>query len=137
MLKMSFISKTGMVATALAVIAAVFSTTSVLAAPAKSSSAVSTDAAQVWRDQSRELRTDMEIYDKYRLHVEDLTSSTKPAEIQQYLDEYGMALQQADAIISHSLPSSSNNLSINKSPQRELATYLHLMRGLQAKIGNL
>jgi hypothetical protein len=137
MLERSFISKSAMAGTMLALALAVFSTTSAFAAPANTSSHTSIDLARVWGSQFRELQTDRAIYDKLKAHP--VKTSSKPAQIQQYLDQYRFALKQAEAIIALGNPGSVSNVKVNNryerslTAQQELAMYLHMIRGLQDK----
>ena len=141
MFRTSLISKSVMAATALALALAVFSTTSVFAAPANVSSRANIDSAQVWGVQFRELQTDRTIFNKLKSRPEEIKNSLKPAQTQQYLGLYAFALKQAEAIILQGNPSSTSNVKVNNryerslTAQQELAMYLHMMRGLQAKLG--
>jgi len=138
MFRTLLISKSAMAATALAL--AVFSTTSVFAAPANVSR-TRIDSAQVWGVQFREMQTDRTIFSKLKLRPGEIKNSSKPAQIQQYLDQYAFALKQAEAIIQQGSPSSVSNVKVNNryerslTAQQELAMYLHVMRGLQEKLG--
>lgn len=140
MFRTLLISKSAMAATALALALAVFSTTSVFAAPANVSS-TRIDSAQVWGVQFREMQTDRTIFNKLKLRPGEIKNSSKPAQIQQYLDQYAFALKQAEAIILQGSPSSVSNVKVNNhyerslTAQQELAMYLHMMRGLQEKLG--
>lgn len=136
MLKMPFIKLSTMAATALAVIVTVFSTTNVLAAPTASQSTGTTDSTAVSSHQTRELRTDMSIYNKDKSRATQLKSSSNRAEFQQYLNRFALALSKAEAV-AKSGSSSTNSLSINKAPDREMASLLHLIRGLEDKIGQI
>ena len=136
MLKMSFITKSTMAATVLAVFLTVFSTTSVFAAPAAAQGTGNNNSSPLWTHQTHELRTDLAIYEKFKKDMKLLQNSSKPAELQQYLNEFAVALTRAEALIK-SGHSSSNNVSINKTPGHELAAYLHLIRGIENKIGAL
>jgi len=136
MFKMPFIKFSTMAATGLAVVVTVFSTTNVLAAPAASQSSGTNDATAVSTNQIRELRTDMSIYKNDKSRAMDLKSSTDRAEFQQYLNRFALALSKAEALVK-SGSSSSNSLSMNKAPDREVASLLHMIRGLEDKIGQL
>lgn len=131
-----------MTATALVLALAIFSTTSVFAAPANVSS-TKIDSAQVWGTQFRELQTDRTIFTKLKSRLEAIKNSSKPAQTQQYLDLYAFALKQAEAIILQGDPSSTSNVKVNNryerslTAQQELAMYLHMMRGLQLKLGTM
>ena len=141
MLRTSFMSKSTLAATALALVLVVFSTTSVFAAPANASSRMNNDSAQVWGVQFREMQTDRTILNKLKLRPGEIKNSSKPAQIQQYIDQYAFALKQAEAIIQQGSPSSVSNVKVNNryerslTAQQELAMYLHVMRGLQEKLG--
>ena len=132
-----------MAATVLALALAVLSTTSVLAAPANASSTARYNSERIWGNQFRDLRTDRAIYNNYKSHPGEFKSSSKPAEVQQYLDQYAFALKQAEAIILHGSPSSTADVKTNNryekslTAQQELATYLHMIRGLQLKLGSM
>ena len=136
MLKMPFIKFSTMAATVFAVVVTVFSTTNVLAAPAASQSTGNNDSTAVSTGQIRELRTDMSIYNKDKSRASESKSSSNRAEFQQYLNRFALALSKAEAV-AKSGSSTSNSLSINKAPDREMASLLHLIRGIEDKIGQL
>ena len=127
-------------ATIIALALASISAASVFAAPTKASNSVNNDPERVWGSQFRELQTDRTIYNNIRSHSEQLKTSSKPARIQQYLDQYTFALKQAEAIIIHGSPSSTSTVQVNNryekslTAQQQLAMYLHMMRGLQDKL---
>jgi len=87
------------------------------------------------------LQTDRTIFNKLKSRPEEIKNSSKPAQIQQYLDLYAFALKQGEAIILQGSPSSVSNVKVNNryerslTAQQELAMYLHMMRGLQEKLG--
>src|SRR5215471_2685327 len=136
MLKMPFIQFSTIAAAALAVVVTVFSTTNVLAASAASQSTGTNDSTAVSSNQTHELRTDMSIYNKDKSRAMDLKSSSNRAEFQQYLNRFALALSKAEAV-AKSGSSTSNSLSINKAPDREMASLLHMIRGIENKIGQL
>lgn len=143
MSKMFFLSKSAMAATALALALAVLSTTSVLAAPATASKTASNNAEQIWGNQFRELQTDRVIFDKIKSHPSEFGKSSKPSKFQHLLDQYAFALSQAEAIMLHGSPSSTADVKVNNrfekslTSQQELATYLHMIRGIQLKFSSL
>lgn len=141
MLKIPVRSKITVFSTVLAVVLATTSATSVFAASATAPNLTNHNFAAIWGSQFRELQADRSIYNNFKSHREEINSSSKPAEIQQYLAEYALALKQAEAILRHGSPSSTSIVKVNNryekslTAQQELAMYLHMMRGLRAKLG--
>lgn len=137
MFKIPARSKMFVFSTVLAVVLATTSATSVFAASATAPSLVNHSLAALWGNQYRELQADRIIYNNFKSHHEELNSSATPAEIQQYLNQYAFALNSAEAIVLHSSPSSIskvNNRDQN-TVRQQVALYLHMMRGLRAKLG--
>ena len=141
MLKIRARSKMFVLSTVLAAALATTSATSVFAASAAAPNLSNHNVATVWGSQFRELQADRVIYNNFKSHRDQISSSSSPAEIQQYLNQYAFALKQAEAIVLHGSPSSTTTVSVNsrfeksRTAQQDLATFLHMMRGLRAKIG--
>ena len=143
MLKIPVRSKIAVLSTVLAVVLATTSATSVFAASATAPTLANHNLAVIWGSQFRELQADRSIYNKIKLHREGINSSSSAAQIQQYLDHYAFALKQAEAIVLHGTPSSTLTVKVNsrfeksRTAQQDLATFLHMMRGLRVKLGGL
>ena len=143
MLKISARSKMFVFSTVLAVVLATASATSVFAASATAPNLANHNLAIVWGNQFRELQADRTFYNDFKSHREEINSSSSPAEIQQYLNQFAFALGQAEAIVLHGSPSSTSTVKINnrfersRTAQQDLATFLHMMRGLREKLGGL
>ena len=141
MLKIHVRSKLVVFSTVLAVVLATTSATSAFAASATASNLTNHNLATIWGSQFRELQADRAIYSNFKSKGGEINNSSTPAEIQQYLNQYAFALSQAEAIVLHGSPSSNANLLVNNqyarrlSARQELATYLHMIRGLRAKLG--
>jgi hypothetical protein len=141
MLKKLVRSKIVVISTVLAAVLATASATNVFAASATAPGLTNRELATIWGNQSRELQTDRTFYDNVRLHREATGSSATPTEFQQYLNQYGYALGQAEAIVLHDSPSlamsEKNNTTQTvkgRTDQQDLAVYLHMMRGLRDKL---
>lgn len=141
-----------------ALILASFSAIGVLAAPSR---------VEIGGSQLRELQADMRWYNNFRLQPDLIKNSADRSKLQQYLDQYALALRQAQAVVAHgginttsttstgqgtSSNSQANNSSgqnsgsnaqvgnrylNNLSTDQQLAVYLHMLRGLQDKISSL
>lgn len=141
MSKISIRSKIVVFSTVLAVILATASATSVFAASATAPNFSTHNLAVVWGNQYRELQTDRTFYNEFKSHREEINSSSSAAEIQQYLNQFAFALGQAQAIVLHGTPSSTSTVKINsrfersRTAEQDLATFLHMMRGLREKLG--
>jgi hypothetical protein len=139
MLKIPVRSKNAVFSAVLAVALATISATSVFAATA--TTPMNRDLATLWGSQFRDLQADRTIYNNIKSHPAEIKNASKPAEVQQYLDQYAFALKQAEAIVLHGSPSGSAIVKVNNrfedslTAQQELATYLHMMRGLREKLG--
>ena len=141
MLKIPVRSKIAIFSTVLAVILATVSATSVFAASATAPNLANHNLAAIWGSQFRELQADRAIYNNFKSHAAEIRNSSKPAEAQQYLAQYAFALSQAEAIVRQGSPSSTSAVKVNNryerslTAQQELAMYLHMIRGLRAKLG--
>jgi len=140
MLKISVRSKMFVLSSVLAVGLASMPVTSVFAASAAAPNFANHNVARVWGSQFRELQADRVIYNNFKSHRDQFSSSSSPAEIQQYLNQYAAALRQAEAIVLHGSPSSTTTVTVNsrfeksRTAQQDLARFLHMMRGLRAKL---
>jgi len=143
MLKIPARSKMFVFSTVLAVVLATASATSVFAASATAPNLANHNLAAIWGSQFRELQADRAIYDNFKSHAAEIRNSSKPAETQQYLAQYAFALSQAEAIVRQGSPSSTSAVKVNnrfeksRTAQQDLATFLHMMRGLRVKLGGL
>ena len=143
MLKIPAKSKMFVFSTVLAVGLATTSATSAFAAPATPPNITNYNLVTAWGGQFRDLQADRVFYDNFKSHHEEINSSSSQAEIQQYLSRYAFALKQAESIVLSGSPSSTLTVRINsrfersRTAQRDLATWLHMMRGLREKLGGL
>ena len=141
MMKVSVRSRIAVLSTVLAAILTAMSASSVFAASATTSTVTIRDLGKVWGGQFRELQADRAVFDKIKSHPAEIKNASKPAEIQQYLDQYAFALSQGEAIVLHGSPSAAADVKVNNrferslTAQQELATYLHMIRGLREKLG--
>jgi hypothetical protein len=125
-------SKIAVFSSLLAVVLATMSATSVFAAPS--------GPKTIWGNQYRELQADRAFFSKLKSHTAEINRSSTPAQIQQYLNQYAFALNQAETIVLHnsssSVPNVNHHIGNNeKTLQGQLAIYLHMMRGLRTKLG--
>ena len=138
---MKAISRSTVFAIIIALALAAISAVSVFAAPA--SNTRNNASIRIWGIQFRELQTDRTLYSKSKAHPEEIKGPSKPAQNQQYLNQYAFALKQAEAIIGRGNPSSTSSVQVNNryekslTAQQELAPYLHMISGLQVKLGVL
>ncbi len=128
---------------AVALVLAAISVVGAFAAPSPKSG-----AARVFGNQLRELDFDRAWFNSARLDGANFVRTSDPARAQQYLSQYAFALRQADAIVashgtnttsSNTGSSSSNNTNSTNfgSAQGDLASWLHMMHGLQEKLANI
>jgi hypothetical protein len=134
-------SKIAVFSSVLAVVLATVSATSVFAASATFPRRAIHHLAGIQGNQYRQLQADRIFYDRVKSRAAEISNSSTPAEIQQYLNQYAFALSQAEAIVRHTSSSSVSNVNArNKNSentlQGQLAMYLHMMRGLRAKLGD-
>jgi hypothetical protein len=141
MLKKLVRSKIIVLSTVLAVVLATTSATSVFAASATAPTINNHVLTKIWGNQIRDLQIDRSFYDNIKSHREEAGSSSTPAEFQQYLNQYGYALSQAEAIVLHDSSSLAASEKTDKDQnakgrtvQQDLAVYLHMMRGLREKL---
>ena len=136
MSRISVKSRIAVLSTVIAVALATVSATSVFAASTtttqKPAPAFSEATEKAWSPQIRELQTDGTFYDTLRSHPAELRNSNTPAQNQQYLNQYAIALKQAAAIVRTDQPGTTWNR--DQTAQQALATYLHMMRGLRGKL---
>lgn len=139
MSKISVRSKVTMFSIVLAVVAlAAMPATSAFAASATAPAVINHhNVVQLWGSKYRELQADRTFYDKNKSDRGEMNSSLTSAQIQQYLNRYGFALSQAEKMIRKTSASAFVNASDqnNNTFEQQLAGYLNIMRGLQAKLG--
>jgi hypothetical protein len=95
------------------------------------------DVAQLWSSQYRELQADRTFFDKIKSDRGEIAKSLTSAHVQQYLNRYGFALRQAGKMIRNTSASAFVKASDQNTNtfEQQLARYLNIMRGLQAKLG--
>lgn len=110
-----------------------------LAAPANSqSTAIQSGLEQEWKNKLHHLRYQGLYYDNVRLYPADFDDLSNLAQAQFYLEKYGVALRQAQTVVLNHTGFDINGRVINEvqaaQTARDLAMYLHVMRGLRDKI---
>ena len=110
-----------------------------LAAPANSqNAAVHSGLEQDWKNKLHHLRYQGLYYDSVRLYPADFDDLSNLAQAQFYLEKYGVALRQAQTVVLNHTGFDINGRVINEvqaaETVRDLAMYLHMMRGLRDKI---
>jgi hypothetical protein len=112
----------------LTLVLASISVISAFAAPTPKSS-----SAQAFGSQLRELDTDRTWFNSVRSQPSNFISTSDPTKAQQYLAQYAFALGQAEAVVKNGGATTTNN----QSAQQNLATWLHVMHGLQDKLSSI
>ena len=110
-----------------------------LAAPANSqNTAIHSGLEQEWKNKLHHLRYQGLYYDNIRLYPADFDDLSDLARAQFYLEKYGVALRQAQTVVFNHTGFDINGRVINEvqaaETVRDLAMYLHMMRGLRDKI---
>lgn len=132
-------SKLFVVSLIIAFIFAAFPGITVLAAPASNQNAVINGGLeQEWKNKLNHLRYQGLYYDNVRLYPADFDDLSNLALAQLYLEKYGVALRQAQTVVLNHTGFDINGRVINEvqaaDTARDLAMYLHVMRGLRDKI---
>jgi hypothetical protein len=135
----SLYSKMFFVSLILALLFASLPLASVFAAP---DSVVETDdLAREWKNKLRTLRTQGFYYDTIRLLPADFKKTEDLARAHMYLEKYGFALRQANTIVFNHTGFDINGRVLNEKQAVEsledLSMYIHMMRGLRGKIGDI
>jgi hypothetical protein len=112
---------------------------SVFAAPASNQDSTETDNLELeWNNKLRNLRALGFFYDRVRLVPADFEDPDDLARVQYYLDKYGFALRQANTIVlNHTGFDIKGNVTNEIQASdilHKLGQYLHMMRGLKAKM---
>lgn len=137
-----FSSKLFVAALIVALLFASFPAASVLAAPASDRDITENiDEAQGWQDKLNHLRWAGFYYDHVRFYPADFENRSDLARVHELLEKYGVALRAANSIaVNHAGFDFEGNV-INERQAarsvRELAMYLHIMRGLRGKISEI
>ena len=124
------------------IIALIFSAlpgTRVLAAPDNAqNTAIHSGLEQEWKNKLHHLRYQGLYFDTIRLYPADFDDLSGLAQAQLYLEKYGVALRQAQTVVFNHTGFDIEGRVINEvqaaETVRNLAMYLHMMRGLRDKI---
>ena len=130
-------SKMFVAALILALIVAAFPGTSVLAA-SNQNTVINAGLEDEWKNKLQHLRYQGLYYDTIRLYPADFDDLSDLARAQFYLEKYGVALRQAQTVVLNHTGFDINGRVTNEvqaaETVRNLAMYLHMMRGLRDKI---
>ena len=130
-------SKIFVAALILVLLIAAFPGTSASAA-SNQNTVVNTGLEDEWKNKLHHLRYQGLYYDTIRLYPADFDDLSELARAQYYLEKYGVALRQAQTVVLNHTGFDINGRVINEvqaaETVRELAMYLHMMRGLRDKI---
>ena len=96
------------------------------------------DLELAWKNKLRQLSAQRLYYDNVRFNAADFDSPSDLARVHGYLEKYGVALRQANTIVFNHTGFDiagrvTNEIQADKTV-RDLAMYLHIMRGLRDKI---
>jgi hypothetical protein len=132
-------SKMFVVSLIIALIVAAFPGVNVLAAPANTqNTAIPIGLEQEWKNKLNHLHYQGLYYDSVRLYPADFDDLSDLALAQYYLEKYGVALRQAQTVVLNHTGFDLKGRVINEvqaaDTVRELAMYLHMMRGLRDKV---
>jgi hypothetical protein len=135
----SMYSKIIFVSVIIALMFASLPVASAFAAPASNQGSTETDNLEFeWRTKLRNLRTLGTFYDRVRLVPADFKDPDDLTRVQYYLDKYGFALRQANTVVlNHTgfdIKGNVTNEIQATDTLHELGQYLHMMRGLKAKM---
>ncbi len=130
------------VSVVMALILASLSAFSAFAAPAPTSA--SEISEQIFGNQLRELNLDRVWFNDFKANHSNFVNPSEPNKLQQYLDQYGIALGKAEAIVKSRgtvvITSKSTNAQVNtltqldQTNQQDLAVWLHMLRDLRMKL---
>jgi hypothetical protein len=133
-------SKLFLVSVIIALIFAAFPGTSVFAA-SNQNTAINAGLEDEWKNKLHHLRFQGLYYDNVRLYPADFDSLSDLARAQLYLDKYGVALRQAQTVVFNHAGFDIEGRVTNERQAvetvRQLAMYLHMMRGLRDKIDEI
>lgn len=134
-----FYSRLFVVALIIALLFASFPAASVLAAPAGDRDITeSLDEEQGWQDKLHHLRWAGYYYDHVIFYPADFEKREDLARVHELLEKYGVALRAANSIVvNHTgfdIEGNVTNRVQAARSVRDLAMYLHIMRGLREKI---
>jgi hypothetical protein len=132
----------------IALLFASFSATSALAAPARDGGVTedvydteNINEEQGWQDKLNHLRWAGFYYDNVQFYPADFEDRDDLARVHELLEKYGVALRAANTIVlNHSgFDIEGNVLNERQAAKsvRDLAMYLHIMRGLRGKISEI
>jgi hypothetical protein len=112
----------------------------VFAAPASGQgpTIIKKDLELAWKNKLRQLRVQGFYYDNVRFYPADFDKPSDLARVHGYLEKYGFALRQANTIAFNHTGFNiegriTNEIQADKTV-RDLAMYLHIMRGLREKV---
>lgn len=134
-----FRSRLFVAALILAVLASLLPAASALAAPAGGHVITEENTLeQEWSNKVDHLRSENLFYSRVRFYPADFDNRDDLAQVHYYLEKYGFALKQANAIVLNhpgfDLDGEITNLRDADRSVHELAMYLHAMRGFREKI---
>ena|SRR5215207_3174219 len=124
----------------IALLFASFPAANVFAAPASDQgpTIIKKDLELGWKNKLRQLRAQGLYYDNVRFYAADFDKPADLARVHGYLEKYGVALRQATTIAFNHTGFDINGRVTNEiqadKTVRDLAMYLHTMRGLREKI---
>ena len=129
-----------MIALILALVLAAFPATNVLTAN-NQNTVVNAGLEDEWKNKLHHLRYQGLYYDNIRLYPADFDDLSNLARAQFYLEKYGIALRGAQTIVLNHTGFDSRGRVTNQvqaaESVRQLAEYLHTLRGLRDKINEV
>lgn len=132
-----FYSKMFVISLIIALIMAAFPGINVLAAN-NQNTVINAGLEDEWKNKLHHLRYQGLYYDNIRLYPADFDDLSELARAQYYLEKYRIALRQAQTVVFNHTGFDINGRVLNEvqaaETVRELAMYLHMMRGLRDKI---
>lgn len=113
----------------------------VLALPAGTPDPVKAELQASWKNKVESVRIQGIFYERVRVYPADFDDSAELARAHQLLNEYGFALRSAQRVIVNRAGFDENGRVTNESLAdqsiKEVASYLHTMRGLHKKLNEL
>lgn len=134
----SLFQKSLMLSVIVALMLALLPVQGAFAAPA---SAVNGDLAKEWKDKIDNLQVYGLFYERVRVYPADFKDPVEHARAWELLHKYGFALRGAQTVVLNLTGFDANGRVVNEKQAdqsvKELAAYLHEMRGLQKKLDAL
>ena len=132
-----FHSKLFMVALIMAILVSLLPAASVFAAPASAANSLKGE----WKDKIQNIRAESFFYQRVRVYPADFEDLSELARAHELLNNYGTAYRAAQTLIFNHAGFDANGQVINEIDAnktiKDVADYLHTMRGLRTKLDDL